>query len=164
MKPHFQQLADYNLWANGLLYDTVSDLDDEAIHQDIGAFFGSIMGTLNHILVGDLAWLSRIDNNGPAPSSLDEVLHTNISDLAKARLEMDLRIKAAVDQLSEEDIHGTLSYHNIAGEAQQTKMSDVLTHVFNHQTHHRGQCHQSLTQIGVDAPSMDLIYYLRSLN
>ena len=72
MQDHFIRFACYNEWANRRLFEAVSRLDTEAYFRDLDAFFDSVHGTLNHILVGDRAWMARIEKQGPVPSSLDQ--------------------------------------------------------------------------------------------
>ncbi len=163
MKDHFKTLAAYNKWANELIYDAVKELNEEEFHRDINGFFKSICGTLNHILVGDLLWMERMESAGPKPATLDAVLHTDFKDLWAARQETDERLVRLIDNLDPTRYGIVLNYKNSKGEVQNTLISHILTHIINHQTHHRGQCHQSLTQLGKDAPSIDLIYYLKSI-
>ena len=73
MKQHFMMFAAYNRWANARIYDAAAALPEEAFKRDVGAFFGSLMGTLNHILVADRIWLKRFTGEGEAPASLDTV-------------------------------------------------------------------------------------------
>ncbi|MBE7635335.1 damage-inducible protein DinB [Sneathiella sp. P13V-1] len=163
MKEHFAILAAYNKWANNLLFEVVLKLNEEEFHRDIKGFFKSVCGTLNHIMVGDLLWMERLQGGGPKPATLDTVLHTNAVDLWKARQETDERLIRLVDTLDPAKYGDILNYKNSRGEVQNTQISHILTHIINHQTHHRGQCHQSLTQLGKEAPSIDLIYYLKSI-
>ena len=85
MKPNFRRFAAYNRWANGQLYDASSDLTDEEFGRDVGAFFGSMMGTLNHVLVADRIWLKRFTAEGEAPRALDAIVHPNLGPLRLAR-------------------------------------------------------------------------------
>lgn len=164
MRDHFKMMANYNIWANKTLYAEVEKLSEEELNRDLGAFFNSILGTLNHILVADLAWLHRVDGKGTVPEALNSLLHADFNNLWEARQQMDQRILNVIENLPEDRFDETLSYRTMAGEEQRTHMQHVLTHIFNHQTHHRGQSHQCLTQLGKSAPSIDLIYYLRSLD
>jgi len=162
MQHHFETMAAYNVWANKRLYNAVAELSEEQINKDLGSFFGSIMGTLNHILVGDLVWMGRIDNGDRKPESLDAILHTDFASLREDRQETDGRIAKIISELADQDIAAPLAYQNMAGLKVADLMSEVLTHVFNHQTHHRGQCHTMLSQLGKEAPPLDLIYYIRA--
>lgn len=154
-KAHFEQFAAYNRWANRKLYAVAAALSDAQFREDRGAFFGSLRGTLNHILVGDLLWFGRIEGRGPMPSTLDTIVHDGFADLRAAREAMDERIVEAIDAMEPGRFAGTLSYRTTKGIAHERPMVEILTHVFNHQTHHRGQAHGLLSQFGLEAPSID---------
>ncbi|MCE2474112.1 MAG: damage-inducible protein DinB [Alphaproteobacteria bacterium] len=161
--PHFRTLATYNRWSNVRLYDACTGLGDAARKQDRGAYFGSIHNTLNHILVGDRAWLDRVEGIDTGPATLDAVLFDNFDALRQARAAEDDRIDRVLMGLDETRMAGDLSYRNVAGESHRTPLRLVLTHLFNHQTHHRGQVHGMLSQAGASPPELDLIYYVRTL-
>ncbi len=159
-KPHFETLALYNRWANRRLYETAAALTETQFREDRGAFFKSICGTLNHILVADQIWLERIEGTGPKPSALDAVLHDRLENLRVARDAEDARLLRMVTAQPEERFAGTLTYRNTKGTPFERPFADVLTHIFNHQTHHRGQAHSLFTQFGLTAPVLDFLYFL----
>ncbi len=161
MKAHFETFARYNAWANQRLYTAVAEVPDAQYHEDRGAFFGSVHGTLNHILVGDRAWLTRITGEGTPPASLDQILCEGFATLRQARTAEDDRIVRVVGGMDEARLAGTLKYRNMRGEDMEQPLAQVLAHVFNHQTHHRGQAHTLLSQMGYEAPPLDLVYFLR---
>jgi uncharacterized damage-inducible protein DinB len=162
MKANFRRLAAYNRWANQALYGAVGQLTPAAFAAPRVGFFPSLSKTLNHILVGDSVWMGRLEGTGaPGITSLDQTLHADFTPLAKARAAMDDRIVAFVDGLSEQRLDEILSYRNMLGDAMETAVDQVLTHFFNHQTHHRGQAHAMLSSTEVKPPVLDLIYFLR---
>ena len=162
MIANFRRLAAYNRWANQTLYEAVGKLSAESFTAPRIGFFPSLSRTLNHILVGDTVWMGRLDGTGaPGITNLDQTLHAEFAPLAKARGAMDERIVAFMDAISEQRLDETLSYRNMAGEPMETAIDQVLTHFFNHQTHHRGQAHAMLSSTEVKPPVLDLIYYLR---
>ncbi|WP_029007748.1 DinB family protein [Azospirillum halopraeferens] len=161
MKDHFRLFARYNRWANDRLFDAVAALPEERFREDRGAFFGSLCGTLNHILVGDQLWMRRFEGAGPQPPSLDTILHPDLPGLRAAREAEDARILAFVEAQDEARFAGTLAYTNVRGERWEQPFSAVLGHLFNHQTHHRGQAHTLLSQFGHTPPELDLIYFMR---
>jgi len=162
MQSHFRMMAHYNAWANTRLYDAAATVDAEAYHAPRGAFFGSLHGTLNHILVGDRIWLQRFTGEGEVPTSLDAILHDDFAALRAARDEEDARIIAYVEGLDEAAFDSLFSYRTITNPVDVTQpLGPALAHFFNHQTHHRGQAHCLLTQIAGDAPSLDLIAFQR---
>ncbi|OUR75357.1 hypothetical protein A9Q83_18215 [Alphaproteobacteria bacterium 46_93_T64] len=161
MKDHFSNFAGYNSWANTVLYDAVSALESSQREQDLLGFFKSITGTLNHILVGDLLWMERLEREGAKPATLDTILFTNFAELFESRKQIDQRLIQFVDRQTEDSLQNILDYKTTAGELCHEKVAEILSHLFNHQTHHRGQCHQMLSQLGKTPPSIDMIYYIR---
>ena len=160
MQAYFRTLAAYNAWANARLYDAVAQVSAADFRADRGAFFGSLCGTLNHLLVGDRIWMKRITGEGDAPDRLDVILHDDFAGLRTARESEDRRIIAMVDGLDAARLSGTLAFRNMRGQDMAQPMTAVLAHVFNHQTHHRGQAHTLLSQIGLAPPQLDLLYFL----
>ena len=160
---HFATLAAYNRWANTRLYDACAGLSDAARKLDRRAFFGSIHNTLNHILVGDRAWLDRVEEVDSGAVALDTVLFDDFASLRDARTVEDKRVDRVLARMDEARMAGDLVYRNVAGTQFRTPMRLVFTHLFNHQTHHRGQVHDMLSQAGASPPELDLIYYVRTL-
>jgi uncharacterized damage-inducible protein DinB len=162
MKPHFAMMAGYNAWCNERIYDVVAQLPDADYRADRGAFFKSVHGTLNHLLVADRIWLKRFSGRGDAPNRLDAILFENLDDLRDARHREDERIIAYIDSLSEADLGGRIRYKTITNPVEiEQPLAPALIHFFNHQTHHRGQVHGLLTGFGLEAPSLDLILFQR---
>ncbi|MDJ0949655.1 MAG: DinB family protein [Alphaproteobacteria bacterium] len=154
--------AAYNRWANERLYQACAQLDDDTYKAPRQAFFGSIHGTLNHILVGDRIWLGRISGTGaPGIERLDQVLYDDLTSLRAARAEEDARISEVVDKVDAAALDRLLVYTNMAGDPFETPLGLVFAHMFNHQTHHRGQVHDMLSQTTVPPPPLDLLYHLR---
>ncbi len=158
---HFRKLARYNAWANRRLYDVCATLSEAEYRADRHAFFGSIHGTLNHILVADRIWESRLTGEPHGIPTLDSILYDDFSGLREARTKEDARMIDLIDGMDQERLAEVLVYRNMAGEPLETPISFVLTHLFNHATHHRGQVHGMLSQVPADPPPLDLIYFLR---
>jgi uncharacterized damage-inducible protein DinB len=164
MRTYFATFAAYNRWANVRLYDAAAKLSDADYRAERGAFFGSLNGTLNHLLVTDRIWLNRFTGSGPQPTRLNDILFDDLAALTEARQAEDERIVAYVDGLSEADLAGTISYRTVTQPKDITqKLTPALAHFFNHQTHHRGQAHTLLTIAGGRdaAPPLDLLYFQR---
>lgn len=163
MLDHFRMFADYNRWANARVMGEALQLSDSEYRQDTGAFFGSVHRTLNHILVADRIWMKRFTGTGEAPSSLDAILCQDAETLAAARETEDRRIAEWLDALPASSLAVSFTYSNVSGDQQFTQpLGSALSHVFNHQTHHRGQVHAILTALGKPSLVLDLIYFLRS--
>lgn len=169
LKPHFELLATYNQWMNAKVYQAAGQLSRADLAKDRGAFFGSILGTLNHILVGDIIWLKRFATHPSClnslrevtelenPASLDQILFNDFGSLSEQRVWLDRQIINWTAGLSEVDLDFVLSYHNTRGVAARKRYSGLMLHFFNHQTHHRGQVSTLLTQAGVDIGLTDLL-------
>ncbi len=157
----YRQFAAYNAWANARLYDVVAGMDEQDFRADRGAFFGSLMGTLNHILVGDRIWMRRLDGQGPHLTQLDLILHEDLPTLREQRDLEDARITAYVEGLDPAILEHRFEYRTTTGQAFIQPLSTVLDHLFNHQTHHRGQAHVLISAAGVAPPSLDLLGYQR---
>jgi uncharacterized damage-inducible protein DinB len=163
MRQHFQMFAAYNRWANTEVYEAAERLSDAELNRDTGAFFGSLIGTLNHILVADRIWLKRFTGEGAAPASLDTTLHPDLVGLRDARMSEDERIVEWVGSLSEEQLAGRFTYLTVTDmRTVSQRLAPALAHFFNHQTHHRGQAHASLTALGQPSLTLDLIYFQRT--
>ncbi|MGD9743677.1 MAG: DinB family protein [Hyphomicrobium sp.] len=162
LKPLIEMMAGYNQWANRRLYEAVARLRDADYRADRGAFFGSLHGTLNHLLGTDRIWMRRFTGTGEAPDRLDSILHPDFDGLRRAREAEDRRIRDYVAALSAADLAGVIRYRTISAPAEISQaLAPALLHFFNHQTHHRGQAHALLTGIAGEAPSLDLILYQR---
>jgi uncharacterized damage-inducible protein DinB len=157
--PYFSTLASYNAWANRRLYEAVGTLPEGEYMKPRPSFFGSIHATLNHILVGDRVWLSRLEGRETPPLTLDQILYDNLADLRAARLEDDEHLIRVVAGIDADRLDGALEYRTLKGEAQRIPMRLVLGHVFNHHAHHRGQVHGLLSQTEVAPPSLDLVIF-----
>ncbi|MBX3581553.1 MAG: damage-inducible protein DinB [Rhizobiaceae bacterium] len=163
MKQHFNMFAAYNAWANQRIYDAAGALTKEEFARDAGAFFKSMRGTLNHLLVTDRIWLKRFTGEGEAPSSLDTILYIDFAKLRVAREMEDRRIVNWIGSLTEKQLAGRFTYMTVTDmRTISQRLSPALAHLFNHQTHHRGQAHTILTMLGKEAPSLDLIYFQRT--
>lgn len=156
---HAQIMAPYNAWQNRSLYAAADSLSDDDRKADRGAHFGSIFATLNHLLWGDRIWMSRFAGTPPPeggiPSSTD--LYEDWGALRAARLEFDAVIENWTRDLTEDWLGGDITWFSGAAQREFTKPAWLLlTHLFNHQTHHRGQVHAMLTAAGAKPEDTDL--------
>lgn len=166
---HIALMADYNQWMNNKLYAAARTLPAEALAAERQAFFGSIIGTLNHLVVADTIWLQRFAAHParhsalepivqlPAPAALDALLFADFEALSNLRQLLDETIKQWAAQLTEEDLLAVLYYRNMKGVTAAKRFSSLVMHFFNHQTHHRGQVSTLLFQTGVDIGVTDLL-------
>ncbi len=161
---HVRIMARYNRWQNQNLYDCADRLPDEERKRERGAFFGSIHKTLNHLLWGDQIWMHRFCGTpkpeGGIPGSVDR--YPDWDELKRLRFAFDDTIAAWADGLDRVWLDGDLTYYSGAAKREFTRPRWLLvTHMFNHQTHHRGQVHCLLTQCGLRPGDTDLPILLR---
>lgn len=163
MKQHFRMFAAYNRWANERIYDAAAELSAEEFERDVGAFFKSMMGTLNHLVAADRIWMKRFTNGGEAPSTLDHITSREFSKLRKIREAEDKRIIDWIDSQSPGALAGRFSYMTVTDlRTISQRLAPALDHLFNHQAHHRGQAHTILTILGKPSVELDLVYFQRT--
>lgn len=156
---HARAMADYNAWMNARLYDCCAPIPDEERKRDVGAFFKSIHGTLNHLLVADRIWMGRFTGKPFAPPSLATELYADFGELRRERESTDAAISAYVAALTDADLDATLRYTSIVNpQPRASTLWVAVAHFFNHQTHHRGQLTTLLMQRGIDPGVTDLIW------
>jgi uncharacterized damage-inducible protein DinB len=158
----FRKLAAYNRWANARLYAAALELSDKSCRLHIGVFFGSLYGTLNHLLLTDRLWLKRLTGEGEYPDRLDAILYEDRAELTRARIAEDNRLLAVVDRYDDAALATLHCYKTSSGMPQSEVLSDILLHLFNHQTHYRGQAHACLSILtGSEPPPLDFLIFQR---
>lgn len=166
-KDHLALMAHYNGVMNERLIAVVTPLDDDALREDRGAFFGSVLGTMNHLMVADLMWLNRLRpcpfgqilsplDDLPKPTGLRDMPYPTLAAYVPVRRQLDALMVEFIAHLREDELAAPLTYRNSAGEPFTKTLGLVLSHVFNHQTHHRGQITTLLSQMGLDIGVTDL--------
>lgn len=149
-------MAQYNQWMNQRLYKLCATIPEEERKKERGAFFKSIHGTLDHLLYGDKAWLSRFVNQ-PFSGNIKELLYTNFEELRQEREKTDQQIIEWTQQLSSEWLAAPFEFYSRAYQKNRTLPAwTLVVHLFNHQTHHRGQLTTLLNQLGYDYGITDL--------
>lgn len=157
---YVRKMAAYNRWMNAGIYEAAASLSDAKRREDAGAFFGSIHNTLNHVLWGDQIWMHRFAGT-PAPVSADIpgsiAQIDNFQSLTEERVAFDAIITDWADTLEASWLEGDLSWFSGAAQRDITRpRSELVIHMFNHQTHHRGQVHAMLTRAGAKTAPTDL--------
>ncbi len=153
-------MARYGAWQNDSLTAAAGGLSGAARDQDRGGFFGSVSGTLNHLLWGDRIWMARFAGTPPPqqasiPESVRET--ENWDSYRAARAEMNGHIGQWADGLDPDWLKGDLSWFSGAAQREVCKPKSMLVmHFFNHATHHRGQVHAMLTDAGAQPNDTDL--------
>lgn len=162
MREFFSLMAGYNAWANDRLLGACEALPAGGFTADRGGFFGSIAGTLNHLLVTDRIWTARLAGTPLPPYGLDTMLFADLAELRAARTAEDAALIAYVAGLTDEACAGQFRWvRKSDGVEVVGPLWKTLAHLFNHQTHHRGQAHDLIGQAGVAPPSLDLPVYQR---
>jgi uncharacterized damage-inducible protein DinB len=152
-------MARYNAWQNDGLRQMIGEMTTAELTKDRGAFFGSIFGTLNHLLWGDTLWISRFDGGtGPDSAIKDSVAMTPTPAVwAADRFRLDARITLWAQRVKSIDLVGDLSWYSGAAGREMSKPKALcIMQLFNHQTHHRGQVHAMLTALGKRPNDTDL--------
>ncbi len=169
----YRALARYNRWMNLKLYALAAPLGDDVRRRNLGAFFGSLHGTLNHLLLGDRFWMLRFtgdrerylsrDAQGELlrVTTLSQELFADFEQLRREREQTDEDILAWIYSLDEAALDRVLEYRTSSGASQRHTAWWAIGHFFNHQTHHRGQVTTLLKQLGVDSGVTDLVAMLR---
>lgn len=164
----YRAQAHYNAWFNERLFDAAALMSDEARKRDAGAFFGSVHRTLNHILLGDRIWLGRLATTPGGFSAfdaatlisgsyaLDAELYEDFEQLRAQRRDTDAVICAFADELTDEVLASSMRYANSRGTSREHPTWIAVSHLFNHQTHHRGQVTTLLAQVGIDPGVTDM--------
>ncbi|HXZ54090.1 MAG TPA: DinB family protein [Burkholderiales bacterium] len=156
---HLTAMASYNRWMNERLYALCGTLSDAERKRDRGAFFRSIHGTLNHILLGDRLWLSRFLSREFRFKTLADELYADFSELTRERARTDAEIIEWAATLDEGRLAAPLVFHSIVKKQDQRfPMWFLAQSFFNHQTHHRGQLTTLLSQAGIDPGVTDLLW------
>ena len=166
---HAVLLASYNEWMNSKLYEAAAKLPPEEFAAEKSAFFGSLRGTLNHLVVADIIWLKRFAlhpsnhtalesiRRVPSPQSLNQRMFDDLPALHEYRRRLDETIDEWAASLAAADLRHVLAYTNTKGVSYRKSFSNLVLHFFNHQTHHRGQATTLLFQAGVDVGVTDLL-------
>lgn len=154
-----QVMTGYNQWMNERLFELCSSIDDVERKSDKGAFFGSIHRTLNHILYGDLAFMSRFTGNPAVVPELGVDVHDDFDDLWRSRSYLDKRMCEWSSTLNSSWLEEELTFTSKVDAVTRTFPKWILvTHMLNHQTHHRGQITTILNQMGLDVGTTDLSF------
>ncbi|RME61807.1 MAG: damage-inducible protein DinB [Alphaproteobacteria bacterium] len=155
----YQFFARYNAAMNARLYAVCEGLDDAARKADRGAFFGSIHATLDHILLGDDLWMWRFTGGERPPGAIGTQRIADFDALRAAREAMDQRILDWTAGLEPAWLQGSLTWTSADGQTRSQARWRLVSHMFNHQTHHRGQVTALLSQLGIDYGRTDMPWF-----
>ncbi|TGL86261.1 damage-inducible protein [Leptospira congkakensis] len=162
MKDFFLRNNAYHIWATNLLYESIDTISDTDYKKDVGLFFKSIHGTLNHLLLVEKVWYSRLVGEIYIPTSLGEEIEHNRQTL-KTRMIQSLELWESWLTGLDNSLWNTIfRYKTMRGFEAELIFSDVVQHNFNHRTHHRGQITAAITSLGGKSPEIDFVYYLQT--
>jgi uncharacterized damage-inducible protein DinB len=152
-------MAAYNRWMNERLYELCAGIPDAERKRDRGAYFRSVHGTLNHLLYGDRAWMSRFTGRDLGWQGPADELYADFGELRAARAHLDELIEGWTQRVDEEWLGRDFTYTSrIDGRTRTLPAWVLVAHMFNHQTHHRGQLTTLLSQMGIDPGVTDLAW------
>lgn len=158
---HFKGQARYHVWATHRLLEAVARVSDDEYRRDVGLFFKSIHGTLNHLLVAEhLLWYARFARGASPVLALDAEIEPHRERLAQALNGGSANWSQLIDTWPVERFDSLLNYQSSQGKPQSLPFAATLAHVFNHATHHRGQITAALTAMGQPCPELDMVYFL----
>jgi uncharacterized damage-inducible protein DinB len=152
----YQLMARYNRWMNRKLYAICANIADADRKKDLGAFFKSIHGTLNHLLYGDRAWMGRFTGQ-PFVTVIGQELYADFAELRRERENTDAAILTWSENLDPQWLAADFTYtSSVDGKTRVLPAWMLVTHLFNHQTHHRGQVTTLIKQLGHDPGETDI--------
>lgn len=160
-KDSFRILAQYNIWATQRLCESLKVVSDDDFNKDVGLYFKSIVGTLNHLLLGEhYLWYSRFKQGVSPAIALNTMIQTGKTLLLDELQEKSKNWIEFLEQLDEKTLNADLTYKRVSGQELTLPYAATLMHVFNHGTHHRGQITAAMTGLGYACPELDLVYML----
>jgi uncharacterized damage-inducible protein DinB len=145
-------MAEYNRWMNQKVYDASSQLTEEERRRDLGAFFRSVHGTLNHIVWADRVFLGRLRGERPSMGKPDDIVHDDFRALWRERQTLDEAILSWAGALEDQMLEAPFEFGNRG----KVPTYVIAVQMFNHQTHHRGQTTVLLHRLGKDLGSTDI--------
>jgi len=161
-RDHACLMADYNAWMNARLYELCAGIDDAERRAERGAFFGSLHATLNHILCIDLMFMFRLTGDPESPPGLTTELHPDFAAMHTARLALDGRIRDWAETLTPDLLEKVTRFTSVIdGKPRTVPLWTMVTQMFNHQTHHRGQASTLLSQMDHDVGTTDIPFMPR---
>ena len=161
MQEYLLTLTGYHAWAFGVLFEKLDATSDLEYRDDAGLFFRSLHGTLNHLLVAEQVWFARLAKTTIPSLTLDQTIESDRTTLQRAISDHSANWANSVRQADNEDLHDAVTYTNLSGNTFSDPPTQLIAHVVNHASHHRGQMSAVLSRLGHPTPEMDMIFFLR---
>jgi uncharacterized damage-inducible protein DinB len=156
-----QTLLDYHYWARDRVLDAAEKLTPDQFGRDLGSSFRSVRETLAHIYAAEWAWCSRW--NGVSPTAFPADSPADVTAIRAKWGELESNVRAVLDRMREQGLDQVIAYRMLNGDARSSIFWQMLQHVVNHASYHRGQVTTMLRQLGAAPPqSMDLITFYRT--
>ena len=159
-RSEIEELFAYNRWANERVLDAIEALDDEAFTRDLGGSFPSVRDTLAHVIGAEWIWLQRWKGTSPTrpPDDWDSA---DLTRLRRFYAEVEAEQGAFIASLTDADLDREIFYRTLSGQAYSNRLWQLLRHLINHSSYHRGQITMMLRQLGATPAATDLILYDR---
>ena len=158
-KGEVEQLFSYTSWANALMLRAAEALPTEQFEATVASSFPSVGASLGHIVGAEWIWLRRwLGESPPAPGWAGK---PKLAELKAQLAAVEAERSRYLNGLSEADLDRLVSYRNLAGQEYANRLSDLIRHVVNHSTYHRGQVATQLRQLGQTPPNTDFVRYVR---
>lgn len=162
-KSHFVVLADYQHWANEVLFNSLDHLQPEVIGSDQGLYFKSIHHTVDHLLLVSQVWLARMRGES-LEANYREINQPDFRELKQILRRETRKLQSWLDEQPETFFEAEMSFAGSDGKPRGMWVREALTHLFTHYAHHRGQISAVITRLGGPCPEMDFVYYRREMD
>ena len=163
IKGYITAAYDYTYWANGRYFAVAEGLTAEQLHQMQGHSWGDVHGTLIHMMSSEWVWFERWHGTMPK-GHLDNADFPTLASLKKRWIELEAEMRAFIDRQTEESLQSEITYTNFRGETFHVPLWQMLVHIVNHETHHRGELAAMYAQMGVVHPEEEMIQYFLNLS
>jgi uncharacterized damage-inducible protein DinB len=155
-----RRLAEYNAWADNVLFDAIKKLPDGSVYQQRNTLFKSMLGTLNHNLQVDLIWQAHLSRVPHGYSSRREILHSNFEELIAAQNASNAWYVDWAMQQSSASLSEVCNFAFTSGEPARMQKGFMFLHVINHKTYHRGWVSQMFFDFASKPPETDISVYM----
>jgi uncharacterized damage-inducible protein DinB len=158
IKDYIKQAYDYTYWANHRYFAVAEGLTEEQLHRMLGHSWGDVHGTLVHMMSSEWVWFQRWHGTTPK-GHLDKADYPTLAVLKKRWAEIEAEMRAYIEAQSDESLQAPIRYTNFRGETFNVPLWEMLAHIANHETHHRGELAAMYALMDVSHPEDEMIQY-----
>ncbi len=158
IKEYLKQAYDYMYWATGRYFAVAQGLSDDQLHRSLGHSWDDVHATLLHMMSSEWVWFQRWHGTSPK-GHLTKADYPTLAALKKRWGEIETQMRAYLDEQSEESLRAEIRYTNFRGESFRVPLWQMLAHIVNHETHHRGELAAMYAVLGVAHPEDEMIQY-----